>query len=510
MNDMNEMNNMQGVQPVQYNMAVNPVKVKKEYTKKEAIFAAVSVILGFLVIKLVLAPASYGDGFGLGAAAALLLLTVYACLWTKQKSRSHIVRMFLCFVFSANVFISSNTFIQFLDVVFVGLILVYDRFAVSDGIEKIRKLFPTDLLSSVFARPFSCFGDAFEAVSSQTSGTKAARGIGNILIGAVIAVPSTFIVAVLLSRADSGFENIMNSLFDDFLSNAFCFILQLIFGIPIGFYIFGSCYSSAHHEIKAEDSQDKLAVLRIVPAMAGVFSAVPVCVLYVIFFFSQLNHYISAFMNKLPDDEIYSSYARDGFFELCAVAVINLLILVFLNVFCRHGDNGRTKPVKAMSFVICIFTLMLIATAVSKMVLYIDAYGLTLLRTYTTWFMALLTVVFLAVAAEVFSEKVNISRVVVAVFTVMFAALSFCNVDGIIAEYNISRYESGTLSSLKADDFRYLSSGSYPAMNRAYQNGDFHSSEGAEAEVMLSEKHTSDDVRTITFMDIYADRVCGK
>ena len=152
MNDMNEMNNMQGVQPVQYNMAVNPVKVKKEYTKKEAIFAAVSVILGFLVIKLVLAPASYGDGFGLGAAAALLLLTVYACLWTKQKSRSHIVRMFLCFVFSANVFISSNTFIQFLDVVFVGLILVYDRFAVSDGIEKIRKLFPTDLLLSVFAR----------------------------------------------------------------------------------------------------------------------------------------------------------------------------------------------------------------------------------------------------------------------------------------------------------------------------------------------------------------------
>lgn len=505
MNEINMNETIQSVQPVQN---VQPMqKPKKEYSAKETAFAMIAVVMGFLVIKLFAAPFAVDAALGLGASVLLMLLTVYACLWTKQKSRSHTIRMILCFMFSLNVFISSNSFLQFLDVVFVGLTLLYDRLAVSDGIERIKKTFSADLFSAVFVRPFSCFADAPDAVAHRFRNDNTAKNGINVIVGILIALPSTFIVAVLLSRVDSGFGDIVSAVFDNFAENALTVFVQFVFGIPVGFYIFGSCYSSQYH--KSEITTDRSSALMIVPAMMGFFSAVPVCVLYVVFFFSQLNHYISAFMNKLPDQETYSSYARDGFFELCAVAVINLMILVFLNVFCKHGENGRAKSIKSMTFTLCVFTIMLIATAISKMLLYIDVYGLTILRTYTTWFMVLLAVVFVTAAVQVFADKVNIPRVVVTVFTVMFAMLSFCNVDGLIAEYNIGRYESGTLNRLAIDDYKYISSGAYPALRKAWENGDFKGSDSAEAMSMLSTEQRSGDIRTITVMDIYSDIMCA-
>lgn len=47
-----------------------------------------------------------------------------------------------------------------------------------------------------------------------------------------------------------------------------------------------------------------------------------------------------------------------------------------------------------------IFTLILIATAISKMVMYISVYGLTQLRFYTTWFMLLLAVIFVMIIVK--------------------------------------------------------------------------------------------------------------
>ncbi len=81
----------------------------------------------------------------------------------------------------------------------------------------------------------------------------------------------------------------------------------------------------------------------------------------------------------------------------------------------------------------------------SKMALYIGAFGLTVLRILPSVFMLFLTVVFVAV---IVLQKAAFSIVRVALVTgaVLFTALCLVNVDGLVVRYNTDRYLAGTLT----------------------------------------------------------------
>jgi hypothetical protein len=89
-------------------------------------------------------------------------------------------------------------------------------------------------------------------------------------------------------------------------------------------------------------------------------------------------------------------------------------------------------------------TLILIASAFSKMALYIGAYGLSIRRLLPCLFMAFLTVVFGGVIA-LQKWRFSIVRFSVLAGTLMICALCLLNPDGFVARYNADRYLSGTL-----------------------------------------------------------------
>lgn len=96
--------------------------------------------------------------------------------------------------------------------------------------------------------------------------------------------------------------------------------------------------------------------------------------------------------------ELYSGYARQGFFQLCAAAVLNLA--VFLGVRRqRCAGRGFTRGAQTL---LAALTLCLIALALTKMLLYIRLYGLTLLRLYTSCMMVALAVLFLALLVSLY------------------------------------------------------------------------------------------------------------
>ena len=111
---------------------------------------------------------------------------------------------------------------------------------------------------------------------------------------------------------------------------------------------------------------------------------------------------------------------------------------------------GREKPfaLKFYSIVISVFTIVLIATAMSKMVMYINAYGLTVLRVYTSWFMVLLALVFVMVIIKQFRYDMKFAKHLCVIFTLMFGLLCFSRPEAIIAKYNIEMYRSGQLEEL--------------------------------------------------------------
>ncbi len=508
-------------QSPQNNAAINEyvpeIISKRVFSRREIVMAYIALVLGFLFIKLTAAPFLTGQGIGLGAMIFLIALTFFSNAFSAQCNKitvSKALRIALCISFAINIFISSNSLIQFLDAVFVFLVITYDRLADSDKkFSRIRRMFPTDLCGSVFILPFSDIDSCTAAVKASAESSKAGKGIKNALLGLAIAVPSTVVVCSLLMSADNGFENIINGFFDNGLNRILILIIQILIGIPAASYIYGMCRASAENKssecINDEYFLKNIRSLRFLPSTAGVFSAIPVCVLYVIFFFSQLSYFLSSFAAKLPDDTYsYAQYARRGFFELCMVSVINLAIIAAINLFCKYREDGaRPLSVRIITCILSVFTILLIATAVSKMVMYIDVYGLTLLRVYTTWFMILLAVIFIGIVLTMISKKVNLPRLVITAFTVMFACLSFCNVDGVIAEYNADRYLNGTLKEFDVSMISELSSGAVPAASKLY--GKLETKEANDELYSIITGKAADnagnDARSLTVEEILAD-----
>ena len=202
----------------------------------------------------------------------------------------------------------------------------------------------------------------------------------------------------------------------------------------------------------------------------------------------------------------YSSYARRGFFELCFVSLINLAIIICLNLFCKYREDGkRPASLKIITCVLSIFTILLIATAVSKMVMYIKVYGLTPLRVYTTWFMVLLAVVFAGIFLTMLNSKINLPKITVTAFTILFSVLSFCNADGLIAKYNADRFLSGTLTEFDVSMMHELSTGAVPEAIRVRDHLSEDDREILDGIISRKLDTAQDsDARSLTVSDIIA------
>lgn len=482
------------------------------FSKRETAFSFAAAALGFVFVKCFAAPFMTHSRMGLGAAVFLILALVFALTFKKGRkiTPSKAFRTVLCVMFSANIFISSNLPIQSLCFIFAAMILVYNCLAESgERFDRIRKLFPADMLAAAF-RPLSDMSACPCAMKSAADKNKAGKAVKNALLGLAIALPSTIVVGVLLMSADGGFADIISSIADGGLKTVLIFAVQSVIGLPVGCYIFAMCRAPGEcDESSDEYCLERLAAVRFVPSGAAAFSVIPLCVMYVIFFFSQASYFLSSFASRLPSDMAsYSEYARRGFFELCFVALINLAVIIGINLFSKCGEDGkRSEFLKIMTVTLCVFTILLIVTAVSKMAMYISVYGLTRLRFYTSWFMLLLGVLFIGIIISVICRKFNLSRFAVTSFTVMFGLLSFSNADRLIAEYNIGRYLNGTLPSADITMFCELSADAVPAAEKL--RGHISQNEEEKLDEVLERKlgdfHRA-DIRTFTVSELMAER----
>jgi hypothetical protein len=156
---------------------------------------------------------------------------------------------------------------------------------------------------------------------------------------------------------------------------------------------------------------------------------------------------------------------------LCQIAAINLSLLILANLFCKKPQR-ENYVLKILNGLLSLLTLLLIATAFSKMALYIGVYGLSIRRLLPCLFMVFLAVV---CGGVIVLQKRHFSIVRLSAFTgtLMICALCLLNPDGFVARYNANRYLSGTLESFDVQ-ILYISgpAGIDPALKVYSQTGD--------------------------------------
>jgi hypothetical protein len=302
--------------------------------------------------------------------------------------------------------------------------------------------------------------------------------LGWCLVGLAGAIIPTVIVIGLLSY-DAQFTNLLENIFEA-LDDIFSFskqnlfeqigdvILSCLFGIALCSVLFGNLVAARPQTkptTEAEDA-DKKPTLQVLPKPLLAAFITPVLLIYVLFFVSQWNYYVSAFTNTLPEGLTYAQYAREGFFQLCTVSVFNAVLLFVLQAFMRRTPGERGLLRRTYAGIVSLFTLILIATALSKMMLYIDAYGMTQNRILATWMILLLAVIFILSLLHVFCKKFPLAIGVFITCALFLLILFLPNVDGMIADYNVDAYLSGDLSSVDVEALQDLDLAAVPALSR--------------------------------------------
>jgi len=379
-------------------------------------------------------------GFSLGYLLTIVLMTALFSVYLGKGNRKRGWPVLCGLLALANgaVFVcTSNESVRFFGgVISFLLALVCFDGLVSGGTKGNRQTV------GVFYSALSTMGNigvSVRSLFSNENGDK--KTLSKVLVGILCAVPVLLVVVPLLLSSDEAFSGMMNKLFENTSETFFKVLLGLVLSLFVIAYGFSVKADSAGR-IKQGKSGGVENVYLI-----SFLSAISLC--YVLYLFSQLAYFFSAFRGFLPDGEItYAQYARKGFFEMCAIAMINLGI-VFLAMMIAKKENGKAAPgVRAVATFIAVFTLIIIATAISKMVLYIGAYGMTVLRLTTSAFMVFLSIVFVSVVLRIYVVKVNIVKTALIAAGCIVLILGTVNVNRVCAAYNYESYRNGRLPSI--------------------------------------------------------------
>ncbi|MEU7941967.1 DUF4153 domain-containing protein [Microbispora bryophytorum] len=157
----------------------------------------------------------------------------------------------------------------------------------------------------------------------------------------------------------------------------------------------------------------------------------------------------------------YAQYARSGFFELVTVSLFVLGIVAGAVALLRRQSRADRWVLAVLLGLLCAFTLVILASALHRLGLYTDAYGLSRLRASveaTIWWLAAVFVLVLAAGAVRLSGGGTswFFRALVLLTGVSLLAFAVWDPDARVAETQLTvrgveRLDHGYLSELGAE-----------------------------------------------------------
>lgn len=402
--------------------------------------------------------------FALGYMISLILMTTIFIFFLAKKGKGRIFPIIcglLTLGCSAVFICTSNSSVRFFGVV-VSFLLALVCF---DGLANGKACGNRNTIGIIYSAG-STFGNIGITLKSIFSGNKnGKKPLGKVFIGLACSLPVLLIVVPLLLNSDDAFMGMMSQIFD----NTFSTILKITFGASVSIFAITYGLSLKHGRI-AKIKKSRFKGIENV-YIISFLSAISFC--YILYLFSQLAYFFSAFSGFLPENyNTYSEYARKGFFEMCAIAVINLGIVFTAWLLSKKKNGKMCLGIKLLCTFIAIFTLVIIGSAISKMVLYISGYGMTVLRITTSAFMVFLAIVFISVILKVFTKKINFVKTSLLTAGIIILLLGTLNVNAVCAKYNYENYVKGNLEDFNIEWFYDLGDEGIPYLVKLTQSED--------------------------------------
>ncbi len=289
-------------------------------------------------------------------------------------------------------------------------------------------------------RPFTDFA------GYRKTRTKKSSGVGGyVIIGLCFSIPLFFIVFALLASADMVFSKMTEGFFRDFgFGDVFGVMFTIIFMFLGAYWIMAYLCKRTFSEEAKERKR--------IEAIVGIVITLPVTVLYVVF--SAIQIYCLFMGNVSLEGYTYAEYAREGFFQLLAVCIINLIVVLITHAYFKNSG-----VLKLIMTVMSLCTYVMIASSAYRMILYIKNYYLTFLRILVLWSLAVIAILLTGVIFSIFFKKFKLFKYSTVVVTLCYLVLSFSHPDYWIARCNVANMGSSSSNFFEADsydDYGYL------------------------------------------------------
>ncbi|MEV0224037.1 DUF4173 domain-containing protein [Streptomyces sp. NPDC050704] len=287
-----------------------------------------------------------------------------------------------------------------------------------------------------------------------------ARGnVGPVLRALAVAAVLLLVFGALFAGADAAFADLLGGLMPDASVagtpwHAVLFVIGVVGAL------------AAAHTAAAPVQWDRVEVppgrargrvewalpLIVLAALFAVFNAVQLAVLF--------GGY-DAVLEKTG--QTYAEYARQGFWQLLVVTLLTLLVIGLALRWAPRDDARDWTLVRAVLGTLCVLALVVVASAVRRMYMYVEAYGLTRLRISVVGVELWLGLVLVLIMAAGIWGARWLPRAVLAGAAVGVLAFGLVSPDGAIAERNVQRYEE--TGKFDLDYVRGLSADAVPALD---------------------------------------------
>lgn len=348
--------------------------------------------------------------------------------------------------------------------------------------------FLLDILDRVLLRAIPNLITPFKVVQAglrKSGGARRDAVARKVAAGLALSLPLLLVVVLLLASADAVFNHYLGRLPEIFsgtkVGETLSRVVLVLLAAVVSFAYLDSFRPSGQAAalppagpLQLKRTWDPLTVSTFLTALNLV---------YVFFAVIQFSYLFGGGMLALPPGFTYAEYARQGFFELLGVTVINFCVFVFIISFTARGRRVFHHLVRFLLSLLSASTLIMLASAFFRLSLYEEAYGFTYARVTAHAFMIYLFLLFLAATCRIWQERVSLLKVFVALTAALYLSLNYFGMDRFIAAANIDRYfETGKIDAVY---LTRLSDDAVPQMIRLLDADDVELAQFIETDLYL-------------------------
>ncbi|MFQ5704997.1 MAG: DUF4153 domain-containing protein [Gemmatimonadales bacterium] len=272
------------------------------------------------------------------------------------------------------------------------------------------------------------------------------RQVRAVTIGLLLAAPVLLVFGGLLASADPGFERIVRSVIDlDFSTLA----SHLVLGAGIAWMSAGflrpivaerdPVFAAATSFLERGKHKPTLGIVEIGIPLGALM------VIFLVFVALQARYLFGGETVILATAGLsYAEYARTGFFQLVVAAALLLPVLLAADWALKRNGKRDARAFRILAIALLVSIGLIMLSALHRMSIYMDAYGLTEDRFYATAFMGWVGLVLAYFGATVLKgRRDRFAFGAVARGFGLLAVLNTVNPDAAIVRVNLARAEGG-------------------------------------------------------------------